>query len=334
MILFRPLIAVSPHVFAGAVALTYAWYLAQTPWRVSAAQFLSPLILIILVHLVVLALRGRLRPGFAGAVFGQAFLTSVAIMAVLIGGALFAPQPAQADVGEAVETLLIVVFCAAYIAMVMGVAALAIYLVYRFLMLFVGLFRDDGPKSRLFDVGGVVVCCLGLGVASLEGMPQGFSLSSTHEVTASHFVAKPTEDVWRVMGTATSPDFPLPGILAAFPRPVAVSTDEGVGLGANRRVLFEGREGAGALHLRVTERDAQRAVFTFLSDTTPYAGWIGYRQLTYTVVPEGAGTRLSVSLEFDRKLAPSWFFGPVMRGAAYLAADVLVRDVKERAERG
>jgi hypothetical protein len=39
-----------------------------------------------------------------------------------------------------------------------------------------------------------------------------------------------------------------------------------------------------------------------------------------------------VQLNFERKLAPKWFFGPMMRGAAYLAADVLVRDVAARAE--
>ncbi|MDG1408979.1 MAG: hypothetical protein P8Q50_14525 [Octadecabacter sp.] len=50
---------------------------------------------------------------------------------------------------------------------------------------------------------------------------------------------------------------------------------------------------------------------------------------------EGAGndaTRLTVSLDYDRMLAPSLFFTPATKGAAHLAMDVLARDVKSRAE--
>jgi len=117
-----------------------------------------------------------------------------------------------------------------------------------------------------------------------------------------------------------------------FPRPVAVLVDEGVSLGANRVVRIEGREGAGDLRLRVIERTENTVEFEVLSDTSPIAGWVGFQTLTYSVVPDGEGAMLSVRLNFDRKLAPKWFFGPMMRGAAYLAADVLVRDVVARAE--
>ena len=71
-----------------------------------------------------------------------------------------------------------------------------------------------------------------------------------------------------------------------------------------------------------------------LSDTTPYAGCIAYQRLTYEIVPQGTGSRLPVTLDFERKLAPAWFFAPVMRGAAYLAVDVFVRDVAARTSGG
>jgi hypothetical protein len=134
------------------------------------------------------------------------------------------------------------------------------------------------------------------------------------------------------MQTATSPDFPLPNILGFFPRPVEVSVDESVGLGANRVVQFKGREGAGALHLRVATRTDTTVTFDVMSDTSPYAGWITHQHLTYRITPEGSGTRIAVTLDFERRLAPNWFFGPMMRGAARLAVDVLARDVKARAE--
>lgn len=135
------------------------------------------------------------------------------------------------------------------------------------------------------------------------------------------------------MEQATSPSFPLPAILSSFPQPVDVVIDEGTALGATRKVAFQGREGAGFLTLIVTERSDTQAVFRVISDTTPYANWIAYKSLTYTVQPENSGTRLSVSLDFDRLLAPSWFFTPMTKGASRLAMDVLARDVKSRSER-
>ena len=74
-------------------------------------------------------------------------------------------------------------------------------------------------------------------------------------------------------------------------------------------------------------------MFEILSDTSPFAMWVAHKHLTYRV--EAAGndaTRLTVSLDYDRMLAPSWFFTPATKGAARLAMDVLARDVKSRAE--
>lgn len=84
--------------------------------------------------------------------------------------------------------------------------------------------------------------------------------------------------------------------------------------------------------LQVIERTHEVAVFEIISDTTPYADWITHRTLTYRVVPNEEGTQLTVTLDFDRALSPSWFFSPVMKGAAHLGMDVLARDVKARAE--
>ena len=108
--------------------------------------------------------------------------------------------------------------------------------------------------------------------------------------------------------------------------------DQGVGLGAIRKVKFQGRGGAGYLTLRVVERADTMARFEVVSDTSPFTDWVPYRTLTYRVIPYGANTRLEVTLEFDRLLAPAWFFTPAIKGAAYLAMDVLARDVKLRAE--
>ena len=184
----------------------------------------------------------------------------------------------------------------------------------------------------MFDIGSLLIASVAIGGLSLEGLPKTYSFAPEQSAVSTRMVDASVGDVWVAMQAATSPTFPLPSVLDLFPRPVAVSVDEGVVLGANRVVRIEGREGAGDLHLRVMERTEETVGFRVLSDTSPIAGWIGFEALTYRVVPAGEGTKLSVQLDFVRKLAPAWFFGPMMRGASYAAADVLARDVALRAE--
>ncbi|MEO1239920.1 MAG: SRPBCC family protein, partial [Pseudomonadota bacterium] len=169
-------------------------------------------------------------------------------------------------------------------------------------------------------------------VSALEGVPHSYSFQKADRALISVDVAAPKETVWQVMETATAPQVPLPAILAAFPKPIDVVTDEGTKLGARREVAFSGREGEGRLRLTVTDRSESHAHFTVVSDTSPYAQWISFQDLTYTVAPTPQGTTLSVALAYERDLSPAWFFGPMMRGAGYFAVRVLANDVKARAE--
>ncbi|MEM8592814.1 MAG: SRPBCC family protein [Pseudomonadota bacterium] len=208
-------------------------------------------------------------------------------------------------------------------------------MVYRLLAaIFGALFgrRGDGEDGPMRDGGTMVVVIALLGGLSLEGVPRSFSFESEIVSTSSHYVDASPDAVWQAMGTATSPEFPLPNILMGFPQPVAVSVDEGVEMGSNRVVRMEGREGAGDLHLRVVERTEEAVTFERLSHSSPIAQWVDIHQLSYSVVPEGTGTRLDVSLTFDRLLAPTWAFGPLMKGAGILSMGVLALDTAERAE--
>jgi hypothetical protein len=135
------------------------------------------------------------------------------------------------------------------------------------------------------------------------------------------------------METPTSPKFPLPAISAFFPRPVEIVRDNGTALGSIRQVKFVGREGAGDLTWKVMERTDTKVVYVLQSDTTPYKGWIGFQRVIYQVEPEGDGTRLQVSIDFERKLSPAWVFSPMMHGVTKLAMQVLVSDVKQRSEK-
>jgi hypothetical protein len=170
-------------------------------------------------------------------------------------------------------------------------------------------------------------------IASFEGLPNYYTFDDKSRVVATGLIDADPDRVWRAMQQATSPDFPLPNILAVFPQPVSVIVDEGISVGANRQVQFQGREGAGFLSLRVVSRTDNEVVFAVIRDTSPYANWIEFQTLSYRVTPQGEQSRLEVSLGFKRELSPAWFFTPMMNGAARLAMDVLARDVKTRAEK-
>lgn len=324
-----------PHIVAAGVGLTYAWLMSRTGLRTTGLQFMMPLVFIMASHLTILAVQQNLLPGFAKTVYRRSFETALLVVTMLVLGSIFAPQPAYAQGSDIAEVVFAVVFCAVIIAIVVAVVIGVIRLIFWILFGITSLIfpsKDNGPDSRLFDVGSLIVTGTIVGVLSLEGVPKAYGFATDNIARSDRYVAAAPAQVWQTLGAATSVDFPLPAILSGFPRPVEVAVDEGVGLGANRVVRFEGREGAGALALRVTERTDNRAVFTVLSDTSPVGAWVGFKTLTYHVVPDGDGTRLSVAFTFERKLAPAWFFGPMMRGAATLAADVLVRDVQARAD--
>lgn len=330
-----------PHLIAAALALSYAWFISQTPFLNTGLQFITPIALIIAVHLLWLACQGRLQAGFANQLYAKATGTAGLMVVVLIAGSLFAPQPAFAAGDGAAEVILMVMFCAAIIAAVVLIGGAALYITFLVLKWVIEVITDifskngsddDPPQSRLFDIGSLLISGTVITVASLEGLPQGYGFAKQGSATAQHVIAADEVAVWAAMQTATSPSFALPGALGLFPQPVAVSVDEGVTIGSNRVVAFAGREGAGALHLQVVAATNDSVLFEVQSDTTPYATWIGYQTLQYDIASHGETTTLSVTLTYERNLAPAWFFDPLMHGASYLAMDVLARDVKTRSE--
>lgn len=323
------------HLLATGLALQYAWFISQSSYVTTGLQFIAPLIIIMAVHFCWLAVSHRLSVGFSSLIYWRSAQSSVGMAIVILFASIVAPKPAHAAGNDVLETVLMVVFCVAIIAVVAGIIALAIYAFFKLISTgakAISKNNDQGPDSRLFDVGSIAATGFFLGICSIEGVPNSYAFPPENQSEASYFVEAKPAHVWQTMDQATSPDFPLPNILGVFPQPVDVSTDEGTALGDTRIVEFQGREGTGYLTLIVVERTKTQVVFEVVSDTSPYANWVAHKRLIYRVQSEAGGTRLTVTLEYDRLLAPAWFFTPTTKGAAYLAMDVLARDVKTRAE--
>ncbi|MEO9652405.1 MAG: hypothetical protein ABJ360_10275 [Roseobacter sp.] len=320
------------HLVSAGAGLTYAWFVSQSALMQTGLQFIAPVLVIMLVHLIWLTLSGDLSPGFSNVVFRRCAQTAIGMAATIFLASMVAPQPANAAGSDIVMVAATVVFCVAVIAIVGGLVALIFYGIFKGVSAAFKKSDANDPESRLYDFGSLTSAGILLVFFSLEGHPESYAFDGHNTVTAIQLIDAAPDQVWRTMETATSPDFPLPSILSSFPRPTQVIVDEGTDLGAMRQVEFAGREGSGSLTLQVTDRTDASATFTVLSDTSPYADWVSHQSIIYRAIPEEGGTRLSVTLNYERRLAPAWFFSPVTQGATFLAANVLARDVKARAE--
>jgi hypothetical protein len=326
------------HLIAGGLAVGYAWLVSGTRYVTSGVQFVSPLAVVLLIHLGWLAARRELGTGFAMVALGRMLATAISIVALTILCAIYAPLPANGGGSSAAE-IAFYFGCLAVLALVILAAALAVYGIGYLIGWGLKSIRDmikgrpRGPgEGRLFDASVVVMTLLAIGSASLEGLGPAFTFATHDGASVTMAVAACPARVWQEVGKATSPSFPLPRMLRTIPQPVAVLVDEGASLGARRIVHFKGREGEGDLVLKVVRRTDEEAVFEAVSDASPVAMWVRHRSLTFRVEPAGAQTRLTVAWDYDRRLSPAWFFRPYIRVAAYLAVDVLARDTKERAE--
>jgi hypothetical protein len=321
------------------VALSYAWVISETRYAVTGLQFVSPLAVILLLHLGWLAFSQGLAPGFALVAMRRAVMTAIVIAVVTLIAAVYAPMPTSANsdstIANVANTVAMVLFCMLVIALVFGAVGMVTYAIALVARAIYRAVR--GPKgptdTRLFDVATLALTLAFIGGSSLEGITPALTYWSSDVARSSVVVAAPVDRVWQHIGKATSPDFPLPVMLHSIPRPVAVVTDEGAALGARRVVRFRGREGEGDLSLRVVQRTDSIAIFEVKSDESPIAYWVRHKDITFRVERvSDTTTRLTVALSYERLLSPAWFFRPYMHVAASLAMGVLARDTKARAE--
>ncbi|MEM8750458.1 MAG: SRPBCC family protein [Pseudomonadota bacterium] len=325
------------HTVAGGLALFYAYETSSSAYVTTGMQFVFPLAIVLLVHFVWMGINGKLVQGFSQVVLGRALRTCLWGTLVIVLVATFSPVPAHSSSERnGLQAVLAVLICLAVLSIViLAFIGLLVFLDRAFRRLFRVIKRSSNrpDKNRVQDFGTLIAAFLIVVGASLEGVPAAYNFASQGQTSSIHFVAASPDVVWKAVSKSTSPEFPLPQILQAFPQPVEVVVDEGADLGSRRVVRIKGREGEGLLTLKVVERSDTQVVFRVLSDTSPIANWIGHKTLSYSVLPDNDGTQLTVSLDYERKLSPAWFFTPTMKVAAYFALDVLARDTKERAER-
>jgi hypothetical protein len=159
--------------------------------------------------------------------------------------------------------------------------------------------------------------------ASLEGVVPRTG-TSVEVVNRSLVVAMNPAEVARTIESEVTVAAKAPGFLRfGFPRPTSAS-GTGARVGDTRSFRFA----TGETVFRITASEPGHVTYTLQSDTSPIAGWLAWRRadLRWSTEP-GGGTRLTWQAEYERLLAPGWYFGPLERRAVQLVGDYFLRGI-------
>jgi len=97
------------HLIATGFALLYAWKLSQTAYLTTGLQFIAPLLIIMVIHLMWLAASRDLKAGFSQIIYRRSAQSAVGLAVTIFLASVVAPAPAYAGSGIG-QTILMVVF--------------------------------------------------------------------------------------------------------------------------------------------------------------------------------------------------------------------------------
>lgn len=161
---------------------------------------------------------------------------------------------------------------------------------------------------------------------SLEGVIPSFAFDREERVTVIRTVQATPDDVRFALASTPRFDRDLPQFFRlGFPTPMHTSGD-GLRIGDERRVMFaHGQHHSGALVMRVSRADSASVAFTLASDSSYITHWLSWEEANVRWAPvDGARTRVTWTLRYRRRLDPAWYFAPLERYGARLAAGYLI----------
>lgn len=162
---------------------------------------------------------------------------------------------------------------------------------------------------------------------SAEGVVPGLEFGRDEAVTVTRTVLGNAADVRVALAAEPRFDRELPPFLRlGFPAPMQ-SVGAGLDVGDRRAITFgHGRHHTGALVMAVSSADSASARFTAVSDASYITHWLAWQGATVQWEPAGANrTRVTWTLRYRRRLDPAWYFAPLERYGAAVAADYLIQ---------
>ena len=170
----------------------------------------------------------------------------------------------------------------------------------------------------------------------LEGVTAHTSLARDEQVVATRVVPAPAEAVGRALVEPPRFERALPSLLRiGFPRPTAARIDTATG---PRRWVVRMRGGemridgmeprAGDLVLDLVDARPGSVTWRAISDDSHMTHFLDWRESTVQwEAVDAQRTRVTWTLRYRRGLDPAWYFGPMERYAAQLAAGYLIDTV-------
>ncbi|MEO0424788.1 MAG: hypothetical protein AAF184_20800 [Pseudomonadota bacterium] len=170
-------------------------------------------------------------------------------------------------------------------------------------------------------------------LASVEGVTPSLTMPTHAVVAATRVVSLAPGEIRANLANQTSVDASSNPVLALFPMPYAVETGD-LRVGAIHRVhyryhrWFFTNTHEGTTILRITESDPTRIAAELVSDTSYLAKYLAVHELVLEMTPRADGrTAVTITVDFDRKLSPAWYFGPLEAYAVRRMAGHLIQEV-------
>ena len=176
-------------------------------------------------------------------------------------------------------------------------------------------------SSRWRAVVGLALLPLGA-----EGVVPGMEFNREEEIAFTRVVIGTPGDVRAALATTPSFDRRLPAFFRiGFPKP-SHTMGAGLAVGDQRSVMFEhGEHHSGSLVMRVSDVDSTSVTFTTVSDSSYITHWLAWHGSKVEWKSVGAGqTEVTWTLRYRRRLDPAWYFVPLERYGARLAARYLI----------
>jgi hypothetical protein len=160
----------------------------------------------------------------------------------------------------------------------------------------------------------------------VEGVVPGFEFNREETISATSIVSGSASDVRAALARTPQFDRRLPPFFRlGFPTP-SHTMGAGLGVGDQRSVMFlHGEHHSGALVMRVAAIDSASVTFATVSDSSYITHWLAWHGSKVEWKPVGPGqTAVTWTLSYRRRLDPAWYFVPLERYGARLAARYLI----------
>ena len=216
-----------------------------------------------------------------------------------------------------------------YVCVIMAMPLFLIVLVFSFLTTYIwNTYGKNSPKSYLFPA--LII------MASLEGTTPEFTFNRYNEVSYSQVIDLDIDTIKARIETPIQFQGNRHWILSIFPMPTYVGTVD-LEKGHIRKYdfvyhrWFVTNTKAGSVDV-VFEKVSDRHIKTTIKDTSYIKGYMALHGTEFELEPiNERQTRVTLTVSFDRKLDPIWYYQPLERfavekGIKYFLNEVLSKN--------